>query len=204
MPRPLSDLGPRISFSGRGAITTRGWPTEDDVDLLLDRTFGSQERLCDRAGVGAREATRVSVTWRYGGPASGGAPRFGAIGDSVCGGAVMGVDCLPSRCVPPPCLLSKHCWFTPVCASSPAVVSVRSWSSVGWVEPRGVSTLPVLGRSYDHRRPHTCVRPASPYRVGHVDGPIVRGRDDVTARSTSVISLVKEELWSLNLFGCNV
>ncbi|RRT78054.1 hypothetical protein B296_00001157 [Ensete ventricosum] len=25
----------------------------------------------------------------------------------------------------------------PVCASSPAVVSVRSWSSVGWVEPRG-------------------------------------------------------------------
>ncbi|RWW23346.1 hypothetical protein GW17_00012411 [Ensete ventricosum] len=25
----------------------------------------------------------------------------------------------------------------PVCASSPTVVSVRSWSSIGWVEPRG-------------------------------------------------------------------
>ncbi|RWW63734.1 hypothetical protein BHE74_00029077 [Ensete ventricosum] len=27
----------------------------------------------------------------------------------------------------------------PMCASSPAVVSVRSWSSVGWVEPRGLA-----------------------------------------------------------------
>ncbi|RRT37746.1 hypothetical protein B296_00038578 [Ensete ventricosum] len=33
--------------------------------------------------------------------------------------------------------LRKHCWFRPVCASSPAVVSVQSWSSIGWVEPRG-------------------------------------------------------------------
>ncbi|RWW67267.1 hypothetical protein BHE74_00025297 [Ensete ventricosum] len=28
---------------------------------------------------------------------------------------------------------SKHCWFRPVCASSPAVLSVRSWSLAGWV-----------------------------------------------------------------------
>ncbi|RRT42390.1 hypothetical protein B296_00030507 [Ensete ventricosum] len=34
-------------------------------------------------------------------------------------------------------MLSKHCWFRPVCASSPAVVSVRSWRLVGWVEPQG-------------------------------------------------------------------
>ncbi|RWW01692.1 hypothetical protein GW17_00035257 [Ensete ventricosum] len=34
-------------------------------------------------------------------------------------------------------MLSKHCWFSPVCASSPAIVSVRSWSSIGWVKLRG-------------------------------------------------------------------
>ncbi|RWW09115.1 hypothetical protein GW17_00027415 [Ensete ventricosum] len=28
---------------------------------------------------------------------------------------------------------SKHCWFRPVCASSPAIFLVRSWSSAGWV-----------------------------------------------------------------------
>ncbi|RZR79366.1 hypothetical protein BHM03_00005082 [Ensete ventricosum] len=28
---------------------------------------------------------------------------------------------------------SKHCWFRPVCASSPVVLSVRSWSLIGWV-----------------------------------------------------------------------
>ncbi|RWW62818.1 hypothetical protein BHE74_00030037 [Ensete ventricosum] len=43
--------------------------------------------------------------------------------------------CLPSRCGLSPCLLSKHCWFRSVCASSLAVVSVQSWSSVGWVAP---------------------------------------------------------------------
>ncbi|RWW60448.1 hypothetical protein BHE74_00032545 [Ensete ventricosum] len=36
--------------------------------------------------------------------------------------------------------------------------------------------------------PHTCVRPASPCRVGHIGGPVVRGREDVAARSTSAIS----------------
>ncbi|RRT53823.1 hypothetical protein B296_00031583 [Ensete ventricosum] len=35
-----------------------------------------------------------------------------------------------------PCLLSKHCWFRPVCASSPAVVSVQSWSSGRGKGPR--------------------------------------------------------------------
>ncbi|RWV81998.1 hypothetical protein GW17_00056537, partial [Ensete ventricosum] len=33
--------------------------------------------------------------------------------------------CLSSRCG----LLSKHCWFRPVCVSSPAIVSAQSWSS---------------------------------------------------------------------------
>ncbi|RRT41989.1 hypothetical protein B296_00024711 [Ensete ventricosum] len=45
--------------------------------------------------------------------------------------------CLSNRCGLPPCLLSKYCWFRPVCASSPAVVSVQRWSSVGWEEPPG-------------------------------------------------------------------
>ncbi|RWW37865.1 hypothetical protein BHE74_00056975 [Ensete ventricosum] len=39
--RPLPDLGSRIRFSCRGAVTARGWPAEDDVDLLLNRAFGS-------------------------------------------------------------------------------------------------------------------------------------------------------------------
>ncbi|RWW63796.1 hypothetical protein BHE74_00028999 [Ensete ventricosum] len=36
----------------------------------------------------------------------------------------------------------------PVCASSPAIVSVRSWSSVGWVVPRGAFIVSVIGYSY--------------------------------------------------------
>ncbi|RWW07776.1 hypothetical protein GW17_00028819, partial [Ensete ventricosum] len=36
--------------------------------------------------------------------------------------------CLPSRCSLPPRLLSEHYWFSPVCASSPAIVSVQSRS----------------------------------------------------------------------------
>ncbi|RWW40467.1 hypothetical protein BHE74_00054117 [Ensete ventricosum] len=36
--------------------------------------------------------------------------------------------------------------------------------------------------------PHTCIRPTARVWVGHVDGPTVRGHDDVAARSTSVIS----------------
>ncbi|RWV78727.1 hypothetical protein GW17_00060254, partial [Ensete ventricosum] len=50
---------------------------------------------------------------------------------------------LSSRCIPPLRLLSKHCWFRPVCASSPAIVSVRSWSSTGWVVPQ--SSAPEVG-----------------------------------------------------------
>ncbi|RWW37265.1 hypothetical protein BHE74_00057661, partial [Ensete ventricosum] len=37
--------------------------------------------------------------------------------------------CLPNRCGVPPCLLSWHCWFRPVCASPPAVASAQSWRS---------------------------------------------------------------------------
>ncbi|RRT45935.1 hypothetical protein B296_00037983, partial [Ensete ventricosum] len=37
----------------------------------------------------------------------------------------------------PPCLLSGHCWFRPVCASPPTVVSAQRWSLVGWEEPSG-------------------------------------------------------------------
>ncbi|RZR79006.1 hypothetical protein BHM03_00004570 [Ensete ventricosum] len=41
--------------------------------------------------------------------------------------------CLLRRRGLPPCLLGRHCWFSPVCASSPVVVS----ASVGWEEPSG-------------------------------------------------------------------
>ncbi|RWW56584.1 hypothetical protein BHE74_00036689 [Ensete ventricosum] len=65
-----------------------------------------------------------------------------------------------------------------------------------------VSTLPVSGRSYDHWGfGLTCARsavrpPAPPYlrptsfphRVGHIGGPVVRGREDVVARSSFAIS----------------
>ncbi|RWW74240.1 hypothetical protein BHE74_00017823 [Ensete ventricosum] len=37
--------------------------------------------------------------------------------------------CLPSRCGLPPCLLSCHYWFRPVCASPLAVVSAQGWRS---------------------------------------------------------------------------
>ncbi|RWW37170.1 hypothetical protein BHE74_00057753, partial [Ensete ventricosum] len=36
----------------------------------------------------------------------------------------------------PSCLLSEYCWFRPVCASSPAVVSAQSWSSGRGKGPR--------------------------------------------------------------------
>ncbi|RWW48525.1 hypothetical protein BHE74_00045385 [Ensete ventricosum] len=72
----------------------------------------------------------------------------------------------------PPCLLSKHYWFRPVCASSPAVASVRSWSSVGWVEPWGLAREvgywnggARVGRKYSNSgRPPTLAR-----RSGRVD-----------------------------------
>ncbi|RRT35027.1 hypothetical protein B296_00037364 [Ensete ventricosum] len=40
MCRPLPDLISCIGLARRGAVIARGWPSEDDVDLLLDRTFG--------------------------------------------------------------------------------------------------------------------------------------------------------------------
>ncbi|RWW59860.1 hypothetical protein BHE74_00033184 [Ensete ventricosum] len=43
--------------------------------------------------------------------------------------------CLPSRRGLPQRLLSRHCRFRPVCASSPVVVSAQRWSSVRWEEP---------------------------------------------------------------------
>ncbi|RWV77557.1 hypothetical protein GW17_00061594 [Ensete ventricosum] len=42
----------------------------------------------------------------------------------------------------PPCLLSRHCWFWLVCASTPAIVPDRVEMEHGWVEG-GVK----LGRS---------------------------------------------------------
>ncbi|RRT59809.1 hypothetical protein B296_00037466 [Ensete ventricosum] len=175
--------------------------------------------------------------------------------------------CLPSGSVSLPCLLSKQCWFRPMCASSPAVVSERSWGSgigrnlvvrfgksgarvvergsegastvVGFYDPlarRGAgayiagvvdhpylttwlpmwltmllhtSIMPVVlavghasaGKSVDL----TCVRPvvrpvAPPYlrpasfprRVGHVDGPVVRGRTDISRDY-----LISSIMWSI-------
>ncbi|RZS24029.1 hypothetical protein BHM03_00057044 [Ensete ventricosum] len=49
MRRPLSDLRACIGFARRGAVTARGWLPEDDVDLLLDRTFGSRRRISRRS-----------------------------------------------------------------------------------------------------------------------------------------------------------
>ncbi|RRT32567.1 hypothetical protein B296_00044036 [Ensete ventricosum] len=114
---------------GKGFVAPLGHPQEGGSGRFWACTrqkvsksgsvyIGLWERLCDRAGVGVGEAARASATRGYGGSTSGGTPRFKATGDSVCGGAAGGAV-----------------W--PVCASSPAVVSVRSWSSVGWVEPRG-------------------------------------------------------------------
>ncbi|RWW63620.1 hypothetical protein BHE74_00029181 [Ensete ventricosum] len=48
-----------------------------------------------------------------------------------------------------------------------------------------VSALPALGRPYDRLRPASFLR-----QVGHVDGPVVRGRTYVAAGSPSAISLV--------------
>ncbi|RWV77605.1 hypothetical protein GW17_00061541 [Ensete ventricosum] len=58
--------------------------------------------------------------------------------------------CLPSRCGLPPCLLSKHCWFRPVCASSSAVVSTQSWSSG-------------RGKGFSSGRPLVPTRRSGPY-----------------------------------------
>ncbi|RRT36063.1 hypothetical protein B296_00045096 [Ensete ventricosum] len=77
--------------------------------------------------------------------------------------------CMPSRCVPLPCLLSKHCWFRPVCASLPAIFSVRSrpydrWG-FGLTCSRSVARL--LAPSY--------LRPTSFLRwVDHVDRSVIR------------------------------
>ncbi|RWW48626.1 hypothetical protein BHE74_00045280 [Ensete ventricosum] len=40
MRQPLPNLISCISLAGRGDVTARGWPSEDDVDLILDWTFG--------------------------------------------------------------------------------------------------------------------------------------------------------------------
>ncbi|RWW66189.1 hypothetical protein BHE74_00026459, partial [Ensete ventricosum] len=112
------------------------------------------ERLCDRAGTGVEEAARASATSGCGGSTSGGVPRFGAAGDFVRGGATRGDDWKASAMtmngagldagegnpgsviilqkrlgVGTATIASSVGRGWPVCASSPAVVSVRSWSS---------------------------------------------------------------------------
>ncbi|RRT83476.1 hypothetical protein B296_00016144 [Ensete ventricosum] len=42
---------------------------------------------------------------------------------------------MPSGFGLPPYPLSEHCWFRPLCTSSPAVVSGRSRSSARWMDP---------------------------------------------------------------------
>ncbi|RZS02046.1 hypothetical protein BHM03_00032020 [Ensete ventricosum] len=139
---------------------------------------------------------------------------------------------------------SKHCWFRPVCASSPAVLLVQSWSLARWVmiqdsawevgywsggAPVGKKSpssgqpliparrqgrvgsrrdpsdgrvnlvvpfsipLPRKGRLYDYWRPSYLHPAGCPCRVGHVDGPAVRGYDDMAARSAFVISFPPRE-----------
>ncbi|RRT31621.1 hypothetical protein B296_00049596 [Ensete ventricosum] len=55
MCQPLPDLRSCISLVRRGDIIARGWPSEDDVDLLLDRTFGSGRRVPRGSAIGERE-----------------------------------------------------------------------------------------------------------------------------------------------------
>ncbi|RZR79923.1 hypothetical protein BHM03_00005801 [Ensete ventricosum] len=52
MRRPLHDLRSYIGLARRGAVTARGWPSEDDVDLFLDRTFGSERRVSRGLAIG--------------------------------------------------------------------------------------------------------------------------------------------------------
>ncbi|RWW09495.1 hypothetical protein GW17_00027011 [Ensete ventricosum] len=122
-----------------------------------------------------------------------------------------------------------------MCASLPAIVSMRSWSSVGWVVPRrayivGVVDHPYLATwlplwltmlSHTSTMPvvlavgHvsagkgvglTCVRPAVrplappylhpasfPRRIGHVDGPVVRGQTDVRFRHLRNVDILNAD-----------
>ncbi|RWW58652.1 hypothetical protein BHE74_00034450 [Ensete ventricosum] len=52
MCRPLPDLISCIGLAHQGAVTARGWPSEYDVDLLLDRTFGSGRRVSRGSTIG--------------------------------------------------------------------------------------------------------------------------------------------------------
>ncbi|RZR94116.1 hypothetical protein BHM03_00022743 [Ensete ventricosum] len=52
MRRPLPDLKLCIGLARRGAVTARGWPSEDDVDLFLDRTFGLGRRVSRGSAIG--------------------------------------------------------------------------------------------------------------------------------------------------------
>ncbi|RWW76033.1 hypothetical protein BHE74_00015900 [Ensete ventricosum] len=68
----------------------RSISNQKNLDGLNDRVSksglfytGSQERLCDRAGVGVGEAVWASAAWRYGGSASSWLSRFEATGDFV-------------------------------------------------------------------------------------------------------------------------
>ncbi|RWW44436.1 hypothetical protein BHE74_00049800, partial [Ensete ventricosum] len=83
-----------------------------------------------------------------------GLPGLGPLTDSVCGGAAEGADCPPSSAkmlepnlVPAqwvrsaPVAAGGNCWFRPLCASSPVVVSGRSRCSARWMDP----SYPVAG-----------------------------------------------------------
>ncbi|RZS20058.1 hypothetical protein BHM03_00052534 [Ensete ventricosum] len=45
MRRPLLDLRSCIGLARQGAVTAQGGPSEDDIDLLLDRTLRLGRRV---------------------------------------------------------------------------------------------------------------------------------------------------------------
>ncbi|RZS14376.1 hypothetical protein BHM03_00046057 [Ensete ventricosum] len=135
-----------------------------------------------------------------------------------------------------PVSTSGNCWFRPLCASSPVVVSGWSRCSARWMDP----SYPVAGvgcwsggvrvrrrhlrsgrepapakrscRGVDLTYVRSDVRPLGirpylcqvgcmtagaptlassfPRRVDHVDGPVVRGRENVTTNSSFAISIL--------------
>ncbi|RRT36696.1 hypothetical protein B296_00051047 [Ensete ventricosum] len=103
--------------------------------------------------------------------------------------------------------MSRHCWFWPVCASSPTIVSSGEvehdweegvlWSNPagrttdGWSSGRESAPSAWVGRSYNRWLLHACARSAPLYRVGHAGDLVVQGRGDVVARSIFVISFAR-------------
>ncbi|RWW56658.1 hypothetical protein BHE74_00036605, partial [Ensete ventricosum] len=94
------------------------------------------ERLWDRAGVGVGEAGRASATRGGGASTSGGIPRFGAVGDFVCGGAAGGAGWGAIECT------SWGRYGIMVCT-----ILASAWTWL--VRPRKASVVTISGSGFD-------------------------------------------------------